>query len=146
MSEPVKDIVPNFDQISFWSGTVMAFSEAVGFGVKQLALSSLYTDDELEIMLRVIELGSKTYGTVYCPEPDLLKSKLFPEDIAKDKSVVLIANNQRVLDEYNELKKLKEKSISEGKPEAIELDIARRFGKILSYDEYTIERLIQKNG
>lgn len=147
MSEPsVKDIVPSFDQYSFWSGTVMAFSEAVGFGVKQLALSSLYTDEELEVMLKVIELGSKTYGTVYLSEPELLKSKLFPEDIAKGKNVVLIANNQGVLDEYKELKKLKEESIEKGKPENIEVDIARRFGKILSYDEYTIERLIKKNG
>lgn len=147
MSEPsVKDIVPTFDQLSFWSGTVMAFSEAVGFGVKQLALSSVYTDEELEIMLRVIELGSKTYGTVYLPESGLLKSKLFPENIAEGKNVVLIANNQGVLDEYLELKKLKEESIAKGKPEDIELDIARRFGKILSYDEFTIERLIKKNG
>lgn len=147
MSEPsVKDIVPSFDQVSFWSGAVMAFSETVGFGVKQLALSSVYTEEDLKIMLKVIDLGSKTYGTVYLPEPDLLKSKLFPENIAEGKTVVLIANNQGVLDEYNELKKLKEESIAKGKPEEIEVDIARRFGKILSYDEHTIERLIKKNG
>ena len=48
---PIPDILPNFDKLSFMSGAVTAFSEAVGFGVKQLALSSLYTPEELEIML-----------------------------------------------------------------------------------------------
>ena len=55
---PIPDILPNFDKLSFMSGAVMAFSEAVGFGVKQLALSSLYTPEELEIMLKVIEYAS----------------------------------------------------------------------------------------
>lgn len=147
MSDPsVHDIVPNFDQISFWSGAVMAFSEAVGFGVKQLALSSLYTEEELKIMLRVIEFASQTYGTVYLTEPALLKSKLFPRNIADGKTVVLIANNQGVLDEYHALTKLREESDVKGNPDEIEVEIATRFGKLLSYDEYTIKRLIKKNG
>ncbi len=121
----------------------MAFSEAVGFGVKQLALSSLYTDEELDVMLKVIEFASQEYNTVYYTEPDLLKSRLFQRDIAKDKTVVLIANNQNVLDEYHELKKL---SKAKDNSDKVEMDIARRFGKILSYDSDTIERLIKKNG
>ena len=52
----------------------------------------------------------------------------------------------KVLDEYMELKRLKEKSDSQGMPEELELEIARRFGKILSYDDNAIERLILKNG
>ena len=124
----------------------MAFSEAVGFGVKQLALSSLYTKEELEIMLKVIEYGSQRFGTVYLPEPDLLKSKLFRRDIAEGKIVVLIANNQKVLDEYAELKRLKEESNSKGQPDDLELDIARRFGRLLSYDDESIEELIAKYG
>ena len=75
-----------------------------------------------------------------------MKSKLFQRDIAEGKTVVLIANNQKILDEYHELKKLREDSDVKGKPDELELDIARRFGKILSYDDYTIERLIKKNG
>ena len=147
MSEPsVKDLVPNYDQVSFWSGAVMAFSEAVGFGVKQLALSSLYTDEELPVMLKVIEFASKNYDTVYHVEPDLLKSKLFNRGITQGKNVVIIANNQGVLDEYHVLKKLGEESKEKGLPEELELDIARRWGKLLSYDDHTIERLIKKNG
>jgi len=143
---PIPDILPNFDKLSFMSGACLAFSEAVGFGVKQLALSSLYTEEELETMIKVIEYGSQRFGTVYQPEPDLLKSKLFRRDIADGKTVVLIANNQKVLDEYAELKMLKEESNGKGEPKDMELDIARRFGKLLSYDEKSIDELIAKYG
>jgi hypothetical protein len=60
--------------------------------------------------------------------------------------VVLIAHDQGVLDEYAELKRMSEESDSLGKPEEIEYDIATRFGKLLSYDDKAIERLIEKNG
>ena len=143
---PIPDILPNFDKLSFMSGAVMAFSEAVGFGVKQLALSSLYTPEELEIMLKVIEYASHRFGTIYTVEPELIKSKLFPQDIAVGKIVVLIANNQSVLHEYCDLKKLREESDAKGNPEKTEIEIARRFGKLLSYDEKSIEELIAKYG
>ena len=147
MSEPsVQHILPSFDKLSFMSGAVVAYSEAIGFGVKQLGLSSVYSDEELEIMLKVIKFASEKYGTLLYIEPDLLKCKLFPRAIAEGKTVVVIANNQKVLDEYHVLKKLKEESVSKGLPEDMELEIAHRFGKILSYDEKTIERLIAKNG
>lgn len=143
---PLPDILPNFDKLSFMSGTCYAFSEAVGFGVKQLALSSVYSPEELEIMLKVIDYASKRFGTVYKPEPNLLESKLFPRDIARGKTVVLIAHDQGVLDEYSALKKLKEESDANSNPEKAELEIARRFGKLLSYDEDAIEGLIAKHG
>ena len=141
---PIPDILPNFDKLSFMSGACMAFSEAVGFGAKQLALSSLYTKEELEIMLKVIEYASERFGTVYIPEPELIKTKLFSRDIAMGKTVVLIANNQSVLDEYSDLKSLQEESDAKGDPEKIE--IAKKFGKLLSYDEKSIEELIAKHG
>ena len=143
---PIPDILPNFDKLSFMSGACLAFSEAVGFGVKQLALSSLYTAEELEIMLKVIEYASQRFGTVCAPEPELIKTKLFPRDIAMGKTVVLIANNQTVLDEYAELKRLKKESEGSGNPDELELELARRFGKLLSYDERSIEALIAKHG
>jgi len=143
---PIPDILPNFDKLSFMSGAVTAFSEAVGFGVKQLALSSLYTPEELEIILKVIEYASHRFGTIYTVEPELIKTKLFPRDIAVGKIVVLIANNQSVLDEYCDLKKLREESDAKGNPERTEIEIARRFGKLLSYDEKSIEELIAKYG
>ena len=124
----------------------MAFSEAVGFGVKQIELSSLYTEEELEIMLKVIEYASQRFGTVYKPEPDLIKTKLFPREITGGKTVVRIANNLKGFDEYAELKRFKDESNRKGNPEEIELEIARRFGRLLSHDEKSIEELIAKYG
>ncbi len=143
---PLTHIVPNFDVMSFMAGTNLAFSEAVGLGVKKLALSSPYSDDQLGVMMKVTEYSSERFGTVYLPEPNLLESKLFPRDIARGKTVVLIAHDQAVLDEYAKLKTLREKSDSMGNPEEMELEIARRFGRLLSYDEAAIERLIAKHG
>ena len=143
---PLPDIIPSFDLLSFMAGTNLAFSEAVGLGVKKLALSSPYAPEQLDVMMEVTRYTSERFGTVYLPEPDLLESKLFPRDIARGKTVVLIAHDQSVLDEYSELKRLKEKSDSMGNPEELELEIARRFGRLLSYDEAGIEGLIAKHG
>ena len=143
---PLPQIVPNFDLLSFMAGTNLAFSEAVGLGVKKLALSSPYSPEQLDVMMEVTRYSSERFGIVYQPEPNLLESKLFPRDIARGKTVVLIAHDQSILDEYSELKRLKEKSDSIGNPEEQELEIARRFGRLLSYDEAGIEGLIAKHG
>jgi len=87
---PLAQIVPNFDVMSFMAGTNLAFSEAVGLGVKKLALSSPYSDEQLGVMMMVTEYSSERFGTVYLPEPNLIESKLFPRDIARGKTVVLI--------------------------------------------------------
>jgi hypothetical protein len=143
---PLPQIVPNFDILSFMAGTNLAFSEAVGLGVKKLALSSPYSPEQLDVMMEVTRYSSQRFRTVYLPEPNLLESMLFPRDIARGKTVVLIAHDQSVLDEYAELKCLKERSDSMGNPEDMELEIARRFGRLLSYDEAGIEGLIAKHG
>ena len=143
---PLPQIVPNFDLLSFMAGTNLAFSEAVGLGVKKLALSSPYSPEQLDVMMEVTRYTSERFGTVYLPEPDLLESKLFPRDIARGKTVVLIAHDQSVLDEYMELKRLREESDSKENPEDMELEIARKFGRLLSYDEAGIEGLIAKHG
>jgi len=142
----IVELVPNFHLVSFMTGTNLSASEAVGMGVKKLAISSLYSDENLEVMMKVTEYSSKRFGTVYLPEPNLLESKLFPRDVARGKTVVLIAHDQSVLDEYAALKRLKEESDANGNPEDRELEIAKRFGRLLSYDEAGIARLIAKNG
>ena len=69
-----------------------------------------------------------------------------PRDIARGKTVVLIAHDQSVLDEYAALKKLREESDASGNPEETELEIAGRFGRLLNYDEAAITGLIAKHG
>jgi hypothetical protein len=143
---PIPSILPRFDKLSYMAGSCIAFAEVVGFGAKKLALSSVYTPEELEYMLKVIEYASQRFGAVYLPEPKLIKTKLFRRDIAEGKTVVLIANNQSILDEYAELKQLKKESDEKGNPEELEIEIARRFGKLLSYDDDSIAELIERYG
>ena len=142
----VAAIVPNFDVVSFMAGTNLSASEAVGMGVKKLALSSPYSDEQLDVMMKVTEHSSERFGTIYLPETNLLESKLLPRAIARGKTVVLIAHDQTVLDEYAALKELKKESDTNGNPDEMELEIAWRFGRLLSYDDEGIERLIAKNG
>jgi hypothetical protein len=143
MSEhPLNKIIPGFSLQSYYAGITMAFAEVVGAGCKKLALSSPYSHEMAEKMLPASRLAADEYNVVLMVEPDLLVTKLFPSDIANGKTVILIAHDQTVLDEYNELKKLREKSNKMGNPEKLELEIARRFGAFLSYDEETINRLM----
>ncbi len=147
MSEhPLGKIIDGFHLYSYYAGINMAFAEVVGAGCKQLALSSPYSHEVAEQMLPATKFAAEEYGVNLLVEPDLLRSKLFPRDIAKDKTVILIAHDQSVLDEYMTLKKLKKTSDKERNPDDLELEIAQRFGALLSYDEATISRLIAKNG
>ena len=143
---PLSQILPSFDSHSYPAGINMAFSEVVGAGCKMLALSSTYSREYAEEMLSATRHAAEEYNTLLYIEPDLLVTKLFPKDVAKDKTVILIAHNQSVLDEYHSLKKLKIESDEKGNPDEIEDEIARRFGVLLSYDKATLERLLAKHG
>ena len=145
-NHPLSKIIPGFNLHSYYAGINMAFSEVVGAGCKKQALSSPYSNEMTEQMLPVTEHTAKEYNVKLMVEPDLLTSKLFPRDIAKNKTVILIAHDQSVLNEYLILKKLKKQSDEEGNPDDLELEIAQRFGSLLSYDKKTIERLLTKNG
>ena len=146
MSHPLSKIIPGFDLHSYYAGINMAFAEIVGAGCKQLALSSPYSHEVAEEMLEATEYAAKEYNVELMVEPELIVTKLFPSDIAKDKTVILIAHDQSVLDEYKMLKKLKKYSDEEGNPHDLEVEIAQRFGKLLSYDEANVNRLLEKHG
>ena len=45
-----------------------------------------------------------------------------------------------------ELKQMRMESDAKGNPEEMELEIARRFGRLLSYDDKSVEGLIAKHG
>jgi hypothetical protein len=145
-NHPLSKIIEGFNLHSYYAGINMAFAEVVGAGCKQLALSSPYSYIVAEQMLPATKVAADEYNVKLLVEPELLVSKLFPSDIAKDKTVILIAHDQSVLDEYMALKRLKKTSNEKGNPADIELEIAQRFGALLSYDEETINRLLAKNG
>lgn len=143
---PLSKILSNFDSHSYHAGINMAFAEVVGAGCKKLALSATYSHKYAKEMMEATEYAAKEYKVLLQVEPELLVSKLFPKDIAKNKTVIIIAQNQGILDEYETLKALKKESNEKGNPDEIEFDIARRWGKLLSYDDAKIEELISKHG
>jgi len=139
------ELVVGFHLISFYSGVNAAFAEVVKLGCKMLALSSPYTDKEFQMMIEPTKQIAKDNGIPILVERDLLKTMLFPHDIAENRTVILMAHNQSVLDEYAALKELKKESDSKGNPVELELEIAKRLGKLLSYDEANVKRLLESN-
>jgi hypothetical protein len=139
-------MIEGFDLVSYYAGINMAFAEVVGAGCKRLALSSPYDPELAEKMMEPTRVAAETYGVELNVETDLLVSKLFPEDIAKDKTVIMIAQSREVLNEYARLKEMKRESAARGHPAEMELNFARAFGRLLSYSEEKIEALIEKYG
>ncbi len=139
-------MIEGFDLVSYYAGINMAFAEVVGAGCKRLALSSPYDTELAEKMMEPTRVAAETYGVDLKVETDLLKSKLFPVDIAEGKTVIIIAQGREALDEYMRLKEMKRESTARGHPAEMEFDIARAFGRLLSYSEEKIEALIEKNG
>ena len=131
--------------ISYYSGVNASFSEVVKLGCKMLALSSPYTETEFQMMIEPTKKIAKDNGIPILVERDLLKTMLFPHDIAENRAVIMMAHNQGVLDEYATLKELKKESDSKGNPVELELSIAKRFGKLLSYNDANIKRLLESN-
>lgn len=127
-----QQLLPNFDQASYYAGITAAFAEVVGAGVKRLALSSPYTQAELAMMLPITQQIAAAYDVLTLVENDLLVTSLFPADIAAGKYVILLAQNQQVLAEYQALK-----------TEQADADaLAWAFGRLLSYSDARIAAMI----
>jgi len=146
LSHRLSEVIEGFDIVSYHAGVNMAFAEVVGAGCKRLALSSPYDPELAEKMMEPTRVAAETYGVELKVETDLLVSKLFPKDIAEGKTVIMIAQSGEALDEYKRLKDMKRESAAKGHPAGMELDIARTFGRLLSYSEEKIEALIERNG
>ncbi len=113
-------------------------------GCKKLALSSPLSNKEFNDVFEPTKLAVEEYGVQLYVEEDLLSTLLFDADIAKNLKVIMIAASKMVFDEYFALKEMKKRNLTE-KSRDVEVDIARRFGALLSYDLLTIEKLIRKN-
>ena len=133
------------DERSYHLGIMGGFSEVVKYGVKELALSEVMSPEEMDDMLHDALVVAKRNGVEMWREPDLLVSDLFPADVAKGKHVLLIYKGD-TLDKYLAIKDDKAKLVAAGNYEGeARKDIARRFGRLLSYSEPAIEDLIRRN-
>lgn len=125
-------------------GGIRAFAEMVNVGVKQLALSSTLTTPERDQILDEAQAIAAQYGVQLFDEADLLVTDLFPHDVAVNKHVLLIYKGD-TLEKYLDLKRSKADLIAKNvyDPAARE-QLARSFGRLLSYPEEAIDRLLHK--
>ena len=125
-------------------GILGGFAEVVRLGVKELALSEVMSPEETDDFMADAQVVADRNDVMLYRENDLLVSDLYPADVATGKHVLLIYQGA-TLDKYLAIKQDKQKLIDAGRYEgAAREDIARRFGRLLSYPEPVITDLINK--
>lgn len=133
------------DAMSYQCGVIDAFNEIVKAGVKDLALSHPASAKEIYELLPFVISITQKYGTSYEVENDLLITDLFPFTANKGKTVILFWKDPIVIEKYHELKKWKAYSLKHGTYHETREEIAKEFGKLLSYSEKAIDRMIREN-
>ena len=128
----------------FRLGAAAAFSEMVRFDVKKLALTTAVSPQEMIVLEDELRRTIAEQGVQAHLETDLIVTDLFPEDIAEGKHLILIYKGD-TLDGYLALKEKKQALVRNGKYSGqARKDIAREFGRMLSYPEATIEEKIKQ--
>jgi hypothetical protein len=145
-SKELVESVKGFHELSYYAGINTAFAEVVAAGCKRLALSSPYDRATAALMMVPTRASAEEYGVKLLEEEDLLVTRLFPRDIAAEKTVLLIAQDEGVLAEYADLKEMKKRSDAQGNPDEAEVEIAWRFGRLLSYSDKKIKELLSRHG
>ena len=136
--------VEGFNLDSYHLGMIYAFAEVVGSGVKPLALSPPLTREEHVRLRKPIQAIAGEYNVHMLVDEDFLTTKLFNPAFTEGKVVIHFAKEASTLDRYRRLKELKTRKQMEGKLGEAEDEIARELGRILGYDEPTIEGLLKK--
>ena len=145
IAEEPSDMNRQIDQRSYTLGGLSTFAEMVRVGVKTLALSAAVTPEEMDGLVEDAERIAQEEGVMLYREPELIVTDLFPADVAVGKHVLLIYKGA-TLDEYLALKQRKSELVASGSyTDDARRDMARQFGKLLSYPDANIEELIDKN-
>jgi len=133
------------DKRSYNLGIMGGFAEVVRLGVKKLALSEVMTPEEMDDIMDDALVVAKRNGVEMWRETDFLVTDLYPADVAASKHVLLIYTGD-TLDQYLALKSDKATLVAAGEYEgAAREDIARRFGRLLSYPEPVIDDLLEQH-
>ena len=136
----------SIDQRSYRLGSIGAFAEMVGAGVKKLALSAPMTPQEMDALLEDAEGIAADHGVDLYLEADFLVTDLFSPELTDGKQVLLIYRGG-TLEEYLALKAEKRRLVEETQYlDDRRLEIARRFGKLLSYTDEKIASLLAGTG
>jgi hypothetical protein len=132
------------DERSYQLGILGGFSEVVRLGVKNLALSEVLSADEMDAMMADALIIAERNEVQMWRETELLVTDLYPADVAVGKHVLLIYTGD-TLEDYLQLKSDKQALVASEKYSGhAREDIARRFGRMLSYPDSVIDELIAK--
>ena len=134
------------DSFSYQLGVMDCFCEMVAAGVKRLAMSHPFSDREERDRYReeVKQLCDK-YEILFYPEEEALLTALFPKEANRGKPLYLFYGKEETLTEYLALKEEQKRLMEQGLYTREEDErLAREFGRLLSYPEDGICRLIRK--
>ena len=130
----------SLDRRSWNQGTFAVMAEMVDYGVKKLALGAALSPQEIDLVVDdAVQIAARHNVQVY-REEDFLVTDLFSPTLTEGKHVLLFCHESTFL-EYQALKAEKRRleELGEYQGEA-RTEIARRFGRLLSYPDSTIER------
>ena len=133
----------NIDQRSFRLGGISSFAEMVRVGVKTLALSAATSPEEMDALVDEAKRIADEEQVMIYREDELIVTDLFPADVAVGKHVLLIYKGS-TLEDYLALKQQKTELVESGNYTGeSRKEIARKFGKLLSYPDSMIEEKIK---
>jgi hypothetical protein len=130
----------SLDRRSWHIGAVTAMSEMVDYGVKRIALSATLPPDEMDDFIGYAVEAAASYDVPVFRESDFLVTDLFSAELTDGRDVLLICHDS-TYQQYLDLKTEKQRLIDAGDYESeARTEIARKFGRLLSYTEAAIER------
>ena len=138
----------SMDTFSYQCGVIDSFNEMVRAGVKALALSHpVDTEAERDALIPFSKHICRLYGTKLYPENDPLITDLFPCSLSQGKFLILFYREDHILEQYIRLKDRKAALVAEGAYFGGNRSrIAWEYGRLLSYPDEAIRRLIHENG
>jgi len=144
-ADPAPAGEPALDLRSWHLGAIACFAEMAAVGVKKLGLSAAMSPEEMDLLFEEAERTADRNGADIWRERDFLVTDLFSESLTEGKHVLLLYTGD-TLQEYLDLKaekaRLQQQNAYAGEARR---EIARRMGRLLSYPEETIERLLSES-
>ena len=134
------------DRFSYELGAADCFCEMVRAGVKRLALAHpCESPQERDQYLPYFEELCRKYGVKLYVEDEAFLTDLFPLSLNQGKYNALFYQEGSALQEYLALQGEKKAALAQGTYGQARRDIAGRFGKLLSYTDEGIRRLLESN-
>ena len=145
-TESQKTSGQSIDHFSYQLGVMDCFCEMVASGLKTLAMSHpCDTKEERDSYLNEVEKLCGKYQILFYPEDEAFLTDLFPAEMNRNKYNYLFFRTQDVLSRYLGLKERQKNLIESNQYTGSgRRELAADFGRLLSYPEDGIQRLIEK--